>query len=295
MAMAKVSEVRMRIERILDESRQIPRGLTRPRWAALLVCSLPLLYFTTVLELAPVRAQEQPRPAAPASPSNMTGEEQLRRAEAMLAEMEARIGKLKAEDMGRLSEQFQTNLAQLQTLQAQLARANEALSLGQEQKLQRETELQNATTHLFLLQELKEKLAEVRSELAQAREVKTPNHPDVKRMEAVMAVLEAQYAQSAQQELLSRAEATTTGPSLISRRDPEYTPEARRARIQGKVELAVTIGADGIAREMKVIRSLDSGLDRKAMECVSQWRFRPASRNGEAITAFATVEVNFKL
>jgi outer membrane biosynthesis protein TonB len=46
---------------------------------------------------------------------------------------------------------------------------------------------------------------------------------------------------------------------------------------------------------MKVIRSLEPGLDRKAMECVSQWRFRPASRNVEAITAFATVEVHFKL
>jgi TonB family protein len=58
MAMANVAEVRHRIERILDETRQIPKGLTRSRWAALIVCSLPLIYVASVVQLAP--AQEQP-------------------------------------------------------------------------------------------------------------------------------------------------------------------------------------------------------------------------------------------
>jgi TonB family protein len=64
MAMAKASEVKHRIDLILDETRQIPRGLTRPRLAALLACSLPLVYVSLALQLAPapVRAQEpQPR------------------------------------------------------------------------------------------------------------------------------------------------------------------------------------------------------------------------------------------
>ena len=39
MAMARTAEVRKRIERILDETRQIPRGLTGGRWAALIACS----------------------------------------------------------------------------------------------------------------------------------------------------------------------------------------------------------------------------------------------------------------
>ncbi|HSU04805.1 MAG TPA: TonB family protein, partial [Acetobacteraceae bacterium] len=58
MAMAKASEVRMRIERILDETRQIPRGLSRLRWAALVACSLPVIYVATAVQLAPVMAQQ---------------------------------------------------------------------------------------------------------------------------------------------------------------------------------------------------------------------------------------------
>src|SRR5690242_15106272 len=65
MAMAKAAEVRKRIERILDETRQIPRGLTRARWALLLACSLPLVWVISVAELAHAQAQEPPRtPAA---------------------------------------------------------------------------------------------------------------------------------------------------------------------------------------------------------------------------------------
>jgi TonB family protein len=60
MAMAKASEVRMRIERILDETRQIPSGVTKLRWAALVVCSLPLIYVAAAVQLAPALAQEQP-------------------------------------------------------------------------------------------------------------------------------------------------------------------------------------------------------------------------------------------
>jgi TonB family protein len=57
MAMAKASEVNMRIERILDETRQIPRGVTRRRWAAVLACSLPLIYVASVVQLAPAQVQ----------------------------------------------------------------------------------------------------------------------------------------------------------------------------------------------------------------------------------------------
>ena len=65
--MAKASEVKHRIERILDETRQIPQGLTRPRLAALLACGLPLIYVASVLQLAPARAKARSarRPATP--------------------------------------------------------------------------------------------------------------------------------------------------------------------------------------------------------------------------------------
>jgi len=63
MAMAKGAEVRMRIERILDDNRQIPRDLTVLRWLALVGCSLPLIYFTAAVRPVAVRAQDQQTPA----------------------------------------------------------------------------------------------------------------------------------------------------------------------------------------------------------------------------------------
>ena len=63
MAMAKGKEVRMRIERILDDSRQIPRGLTRSRWLMLVAASLPLIYLSAALRPVPAAARDQ-TPAA---------------------------------------------------------------------------------------------------------------------------------------------------------------------------------------------------------------------------------------
>jgi len=75
MAMAKASEVRMRIERILDETRQVPRGVSRRRWTILAVCSLPLIYAASVLQLEPARAQDQ---QAAAGVSRMTAADAAR-------------------------------------------------------------------------------------------------------------------------------------------------------------------------------------------------------------------------
>jgi protein TonB len=102
-------------------------------------------------------------------------------------------------------------------------------------------------------------------------------------------------ARSQVEQLANQPAAATTGPGLISRRDPEYTPEARKASLQGKVELSVAVGADGVPGDIQVTHGLDAGLDQKAVECVKSWRFRPATRNGEAVTAFVIVEVPFRL
>ena len=81
---------------------------------------------------------------------------------------------------------------------------------------------------------------------------------------------------------------------LIHKEDPEYTPEAQAAKIQGVVIIRIEIGTDGTPRVLGVIKSLDPGLDQKAVEAVSKWRFRPATRNGTLISQEANVEVNFR-
>ena len=46
---------------------------------------------------------------------------------------------------------------------------------------------------------------------------------------------------------------------------------------------------------MRIEESLDPGLDQKALDAISQWRFKPGTKNGEPVKVKATIEVNFQL
>jgi TonB family protein len=86
-----------------------------------------------------------------------------------------------------------------------------------------------------------------------------------------------------------------TAPVVVGKKDPEYTEEARAAKYQGTVLLSVEIGPDGLAHNIRIARSLGLGLDEKAIEAVSQWNFRPGTKDGQPVTVAATIEVNFRL
>ena len=87
----------------------------------------------------------------------------------------------------------------------------------------------------------------------------------------------------------------TTPPTVLSKVDPEYSEEARKAKYQGTVVLYVEVDASGKPGNLKVMRSLGLGLDEKAMEAVAKWKFRPGYKDGKPVTVAATVEVNFRL
>jgi TonB family protein len=84
-------------------------------------------------------------------------------------------------------------------------------------------------------------------------------------------------------------------PQLISKIEPEYSEEARKAKWQGTVELQIVVDEHGIPKEMRVTRALGLGLDQKAMEAVAKWRFKPGTKDGKAVPVIATVQVNFRL
>jgi hypothetical protein len=68
-AMAKEANVETRIDRILDESRRIPKRLGKPAWTLLAACAGPLIYFAATAQLAPAQTlMSVPAPAAPEPP-----------------------------------------------------------------------------------------------------------------------------------------------------------------------------------------------------------------------------------
>jgi protein TonB len=89
--------------------------------------------------------------------------------------------------------------------------------------------------------------------------------------------------------------AHTTEARVAHTVKPEYTKEGLDAKIEGDVILTLMIGADGTPSDIKLVRGLGKGLDEKAVECLRQWRFIPATNHGEPVSTKTTVEVNFRL
>ena len=81
----------------------------------------------------------------------------------------------------------------------------------------------------------------------------------------------------------------------LSLPDPEYAESARKKKIQGCVILAVAINAAGTVDSIKVVQPLEPGLDQKAVEAVQQWRFTPATKDGQPVAVQSAVSVDFRL
>ena len=86
-----------------------------------------------------------------------------------------------------------------------------------------------------------------------------------------------------------------SAPRVVYEPEPEYSEEARKSRYQGTVVLWLVVGPDGRAHDIRVQRSLGMGLDEKAMEAISRWRFEPGHKDGIPVAVQVNVEVNFKL
>jgi TonB family protein len=86
-----------------------------------------------------------------------------------------------------------------------------------------------------------------------------------------------------------------SAPILVSKVEPEYSEEARKAKFSGAVLLSLVVDANGLPRNIHVVRPLGLGLDEKAIEAVMKWRFRPGMKGGRPVATQATVEVTFRL
>jgi len=86
-----------------------------------------------------------------------------------------------------------------------------------------------------------------------------------------------------------------SAPQLIDKVEPEFSEEARKAKYSGVVVLQIEVDTNGKARRVRVVQSPGLGLDKKAVDAVLQWRFKPGYQDGKPVVTAATVEVNFRL
>ena len=86
-------------------------------------------------------------------------------------------------------------------------------------------------------------------------------------------------------------------PAVVTKINPQYTEEAKAARIEGVVELNATVGVDGAVSDVTVTKSLDKvlGLDDQAVKALKQWTFKPGQKDGKNVAVNLDFRMNFTL
>jgi TonB family protein len=85
--------------------------------------------------------------------------------------------------------------------------------------------------------------------------------------------------------------------AIVSKTEPEYTDEARRAGLDGTVPVLVLVDQDGKPASVRLGGglTLGMGLEQSAMDAIKEWRFTPPSVNGYPTTLALQVSVHFRL
>lgn len=85
-----------------------------------------------------------------------------------------------------------------------------------------------------------------------------------------------------------------SAPVILYSQDAAYVPAREGTQITGECQLGLVVDEHGLPEDIRVIKSLDPGLDLSAMLAVNMYRFFPAIRNGEEpVPASIVVSVQF--
>jgi TonB family protein len=82
---------------------------------------------------------------------------------------------------------------------------------------------------------------------------------------------------------------------VIYRVEPEYTEDAREKNIAGTVVLTLTVDHEGLPQNIRVKKSLYPSLDQSAIEAAKKMRFEPAMKDGQPVSMFISVEMDFSV
>ena len=85
-----------------------------------------------------------------------------------------------------------------------------------------------------------------------------------------------------------------TAPEFINRVKPEYATEAEIADITATVEAMVVFRSNGEIGGIEITRWAGFGLDESSERAIRQLKFKPATRDGNAINVRAMIRYNFR-
>ena len=105
-----------------------------------------------------------------------------------------------------------------------------------------------------------------------------------------------QVTGGARRDAFNAGEGGVMPPTIVRKIDPEYTPDATRRGIQGEVWIEAVVNIDGRVVEPKLLRGLpDDELNRRAMEAIQRWIFKPGMKDGRPVAVIAVFTVTYRL
>jgi TonB family protein len=84
-------------------------------------------------------------------------------------------------------------------------------------------------------------------------------------------------------------------PEILSRTQPQYTEAARKSGIEGRIILESIIDEEGCVINIKVLQSLDPGLDEATKAALRSWTFQPAMYKGMPVKVYYSLTINFAI
>jgi len=160
--------------------------------------------------------------------------DEVKEAKDKMDKLDAEITKFKAENQGRLPEQFQSNMQALNTLEMTLSSVNDALNRDQSEKMILESQLaslkqqeQAAAAGLEVtiagqsvrnehLIDLNRQITELKSNLASAKKIYKPGYPDIKLLETRLDTIQKERDDIEKQLTQQQANTVTTPQKVVN-------------------------------------------------------------------------------
>jgi len=84
-----------------------------------------------------------------------------------------------------------------------------------------------------------------------------------------------------------------SAPDPVRKVDPKYPQDLVQEHVEGEVILYGVIREDGSVDSIQLVRGLDQQLDANAIAAFGQWKFRPATKDGQPVAVEAIVHIPF--
>lgn len=121
-----------------------------------------------------------------------------------------------------------------------------------------------------------------------AREVISPNDPELPMLQEQIAALESYMAFKTPKD-----DPSYKRPQALNAPLPNYTEEARNKNIQGVVKAKIFVDERGEVKSILLISRLGYGLDEEAVMAVRKLKFTPATKDGKPTPHWMEIQIEF--